>query len=124
MNLFDVTGYLLVASKCSNQELNEIYHKLNRWEWDDRLGRKPDGWEAMKNYNSIFKEPSKDITKHDYIEPIMDYIETRVSQKELYKYYHMTYCKMTRWQHEIWWLKNLKFRIYLYQKRKRKGEQL
>lgn len=40
--------YLHARKDLSNTDLAEIYCKLNSWEWDERLGEKPKGFDTME----------------------------------------------------------------------------
>lgn len=94
--------YTDVLDKCSKQDLIEIYHNLNGWHWDNRLGDIPDNWDTIPDFmlNKEYKLP----TKKDIISPINNFIRNEISDKTLMKYHHMRNCNMTRLQHEkFWW---------------------
>lgn len=57
------------------KELSEIWHNLNCWQWDNRIGVEPDGWSGMD-----YSQKSK------YISPIKRIIELNISAKTLYHY--------------------------------------
>lgn len=62
-------------------------------------------------------------TKHEIMKPITNYIEQKVSEKELLKYHHLNFCNMTRLQHEIYWIKRQVskfFNIGFYSKKQEK----
>lgn len=40
-------GYLHLRKDLTQDDLIEIYCKLNAWEWDERIGEKPEGFERM-----------------------------------------------------------------------------
>lgn len=95
--------YETILEKCSKQDLIEIYSHLNHWEWSYKLGDKPNEWDSMPDY--IMNNHHDFPTKRDIIKPIINYINQKVSEKDLLKYHQLTNCNMTRLQHEIWWLK-------------------
>ena len=43
------TEYLHLRKDLSREDLAEIYCKLNVWQWDERLGEKPAGFDQMSN---------------------------------------------------------------------------
>lgn len=93
--------YENILQNLSKQDLIEIHNNLNLWEWDERLGEKPEGWEDMPNF--MLSEQYKLPTKKRIVSPIMREIEAKVSKKQLMKYWHINYCNMTNLQHEFWW---------------------
>lgn len=96
--------YKEVLSRFSQSELCEIYDKLNGWEWDERLGEKPERFDELPSYNihwyhKLFKRKTKDT----YIAPAMAAIEKHVSKKELWRYHHVHNLGHTDEQFEQWW---------------------
>ncbi|WP_405101745.1 hypothetical protein [Oceanobacillus sp. FSL H7-0719] len=102
----------------SKQDLIEIGSRLNSWNWDERLGNKPKDWDVIPNF--MINEGYKLETKHKIMAPYVDYIESKTTEKERFKYHHMHNCHMTRLEHELWWINNRFqkiFRIGWYSKR-------
>lgn len=88
----------------SQEELIEIYDRLNKYEWDDRLGDKPEGWGQMpENHRHWYHRILRRRTKLDCIIPIMNYIKNRVGQKEVYRYHHLNNLHSTDEEFEKWW---------------------
>lgn len=95
--------YTQILNKCFKQDLIEIHDNLNSWKWDIRLGNKPIDWDTIPDH--IFNNHHDFPTKYKITKPIFDYINKKVSEKELFKYHHLNNCNMTRLQHEIYWIK-------------------
>lgn len=71
-------------------ELPRIYNGLNRYEWAEELGEKPDS----------FKENSTGCTEQLLI---MEYIECKCGAKALSRYRHVVEQGYTDQQFEDWW---------------------
>jgi hypothetical protein len=113
--------YENILDKYSKQDLIEIYHNIGCWKWDNRLGKIPDNWNDIPNF--MLSDQYKLPTKFETTEPIIKYISSKVKEKEIMKYWHINYCNMTKFQHEIYWIKRciLKyFGIGFYSKKQQK----
>lgn len=84
----------------TKDELCEIYDKLNRWGWDERIGEKPEGWDEM-HYWKIGLWPER--TRDNYLRPICERITEIVSEKELLRYHHIHNLHRTNEEFEMWW---------------------
>ena len=93
-----------VDAEFSLQELIEIEHKLNRWEWDDRLGNKPKGWGSLPSYK---KKPliGKRKDKYSIIRPIQEEIEGWVPRYYRLRYHHMISFGATQEEFDTWWMR-------------------
>ena len=80
-----------------NEELCEIYYNLNAWQWDDRLGEKPIGFDEMPIV-ARFKRG-----KFDYADPICQVITEIVGEKELLKHWHLKGLKRTEKEFNTFW---------------------
>lgn len=91
----------------TTKELLEIESKLKRWEWDDRLGYKPLGFDEMPN-----RDRESLFCKYKVLKPYMEEIEKRTSEKQRLRYHHLNNLKRNRLQFEIWWIKRFwRFKI-------------
>lgn len=79
--------------------LCRIYDKLNSWEWDDELGKKPDGWDLLPDFDI----KNKAITKSEIIRPINKLIECIVGTKDILKYHHLNNLNRTEEEFGVWW---------------------
>lgn len=107
-----------ILSNYSKQELAEISNKLNEWEWDDRLGKKPENWDGILDFHlsKNYKLP----TKHKIIKPYITFIHKTIGEKEVFRWHHTHNLQRTKFEFEIWWLKRLiskLLRIGFYNKR-------
>lgn len=95
------------VSNYSNEEICEMIYNLNGWNWDERVGEKPDGFDQMPWYNvHWWHRLIKRKTRQDYIRPAMGYLQQRVTMKEFYFFANVTHSKrMTSEQFEKWWEK-------------------
>lgn len=87
-------------------ELPAVYSNLNRWEWDERLGKKPVDWDDLEKFHHkrfSYKEDKRTKTKHKIIAPLIASIEYRVSEKALFRYHHVHNLGRTDQQFEDWW---------------------
>lgn len=90
----------------SQLELCEIYDVLQSWEWDERIGEKPQGFDELPNYNYKLRHKLlKRKTKEDYINPVIAAIEKTVPRKELFRYHHLHNLKRYNEEFEDWWSK-------------------
>jgi hypothetical protein len=80
------------VSQFSQEELCEIHNDLNRWNWSNKLGEKPTGWDNMKV-----------DAKYKIILPILQEIKEFVSHKKLLRYHHIHNMNKTPEQFEEWW---------------------
>ena len=92
-------------SNYSNEEICEMIDNLNNWNWDERVGEKPEGFDQMPWYNvHWWHRLIKRKTRQDYIRPAMGYLQQRVTMKEFYFFINVTHSKrMTSEQFEKWW---------------------
>jgi hypothetical protein len=88
------------------QVLARIYNNLNSWKWDEALGKKPEGWDALPAWDKEHKV----ITKAEIIRPIMDMIESIIGKKECLRHHWVSGLNRTNEQFEVWW-GNLEERI-------------
>jgi hypothetical protein len=86
----------------SKKELLEIYDKINRWEWDDRLGEKPVNFDEMPN-----RDKGSKFQKYFVLMPYFKEIKKRTSERERAKYHHLHKLKRSRFQFEVWWAQRL-----------------
>lgn len=95
------------VSNYSNEEICEMIYNLNNWNWDERVGEKPEGFDQMPWYNIYWwHKLKKRKTRKDYIQPAMGYLQQRVTMKEFYFFANVTHGKrMTSEQFEKWWEK-------------------
>lgn len=70
-------------------ELNPIdrlglaYCRLNQWEWDEILGPKPDGFDALPYFGAAPGTRKKKYrNRHDCIQPAMRYLESVIAQAQ------------------------------------------
>ena len=98
----------------TKQELVEIDYALNRWEWDERLGPAPDGWDSMPYYLSTGEEARRRFslrrrpaTRRDAIRPVKREIEQHVSSYDSLKYLHMHEFGYTEQEFTEWYLGQL-----------------
>jgi len=70
----------------------EVQYTINRWEWHEALGPKPEGWERMSH-----KEKSK------IIRPIRHSILMDVGEKATLRYLHKRQFGATDQQFNDWW---------------------
>ncbi len=70
----------------TKSELHEIYDTLNSWEWDERVGTKPSGFDELPDYNyKWYHKLLKRRTKADYIEPAMARVSQLLSKENVFK---------------------------------------
>jgi hypothetical protein len=92
----------------SKKELAEIWNKLNGWEWDDRLGERPDGWNEMPRSSKGTK-----FSKYFYIKPYIEQVREKAGEKGCLKYHHLYNLKRSRIQFEVYWIKRQFRRFFL-----------
>jgi hypothetical protein len=114
-----IKNYVLRGGRClmnwnlnySKQELADIWHNMNNWEWDNRLGTKPDNWDDIPNYN--LSNYHKNVTKHDTIHPILAEIEKKIGLKYCLKWFNVHKSqKMTNLEFEFFWLKEMILKLF------------
>lgn len=71
----------------SNEELCEIYYNLNGFEWDDRIGEKPKGFDDLpkirrRNHHKFTIK----ATKRDYTHPVFLIVKEILPEKD-YRYW-------------------------------------
>lgn len=86
-------------NKFTTEELCSIYNNLNYWKWDERLGRKPDNFEHLPDY----QKKRYGISKDTYITPIIKEIRRRVSEHDLLRFHHINNLGRTEKEFEEWW---------------------
>lgn len=94
----------------SNKELAEIYNKLNNWQWDYRLGVKPENWDQLPDYKS--KNVYSYLTKYKISKPYVILIKKAIGEKECLRFHHIHNLGRTNFQFEIWWIKRTFNRIF------------
>jgi hypothetical protein len=77
----------------------KAYATLNTWEWDEYIGKKPEGFDDLKNYD----RDKTVITKNTIITPYMNFIHDLIGEKNCNRYWwkyelHRNYLKWL-----IWW---------------------
>lgn len=88
-----------------DEQLCEIYQKLNAFEWDERLGAAPPNYYSLECYSeddSWFSNRNK-ITRFDYLRPICDFLQDIVSKKALDRYHHIKNLHHSEEEFETWW---------------------
>jgi len=108
-----ISGALDTLSKISEDEWPSIHCKLNRWEWDDRLGTKPEDWDDMPSWKdkkilwfTTCEEDKKTRTKFKIISPLNQFIDNSVGAKAVLRYHHIHNLGRTDQQFEDWWNSN------------------
>lgn len=81
-----------VVDGLPREALPEVWNRINRFEWDTRLGEMPNGWENMSL-----------LERHQATKDICSCIESRSSSKELLRYHHKVELGRTDQQFEDWW---------------------
>jgi len=87
------------------KQWSSIYHNLNSWEWDDRLGDKPERWDNMPDF---YKGPFASIknifldTKFETLKPIMNYIRLCIGERELLHYNNVVVLGKTEDEFREW----------------------
>lgn len=102
-------------------ELAEIYHIINIWEWHDCLGEKPLNWDNLPDYS--FSKQHTLPTKKDIINPVARHIRSLIGEKETLRYLHVSKLSKSHYQFEYWWLKEKAkkfFKLGFYSKKGRK----
>lgn len=62
--------------------------RLNSWEWDEYIGPKPEGFDAMPEYDRKPNGKRETFpTKADYIDPAVTAIEKIIGEAEVSKFY-------------------------------------
>ena len=81
-----------IISSFSEEELLEMGHRLNRFEWPDALGSAPEGFEEMIPGLKLF-----------HIDPWAMAIELHTSKKARLRYVHTRELGRSEEQFEDWW---------------------
>lgn len=81
-----------IISSFSEEELLEMGHRLNRFEWPDALGSAPEGFEEMIPGLKLF-----------HIDPWARAIELHTSKKARLRYVHTRELGRSEEQFEDWW---------------------
>lgn len=91
-----------IINTLSTDQKCEVYCTLNCWEWPDVLGDKPYNWDSLPTYIKGVNN------KKMYIDPLIDYIKTSVSEKEISKYWNLVYTKSFKREKDFenWYRKN------------------
>ncbi|MDY0396790.1 hypothetical protein ACFSMW_14685 [Virgibacillus halophilus] len=91
----------------SKQDLLEIYANLNKYQWDYRLGTKPNGFDEMPDYDRNLYQ-----TKYNVLKPYLRLLGSILTEKEVLKYHHIKNLNRTDSEFKWWWFKR-KIRILL-----------
>ena len=89
----------------SKAQWPSIYYNLNRWEWDDRLGDKPDNWDNMPEFYRGCFAPIKNAflnTRYETLKPIMHYIRLCTGERELLHYNNVVILEKTEDEFREW----------------------
>lgn len=84
----------------SKQELLEIHDKLNRYEWDYRLGSKPQRFDRLPNHDRHTY-----LTKYNILKPYMKLLGSLLTEKEVLKFHHVNNLNKSEREFNRWWLK-------------------
>ena len=90
----------------NTEELARIHNILNRWDWPEQLGDKPENWDTMRDHDYL--RDSNEITKHVIITPIMAEIKNIIGLKECLRWHHLNNLDRSNEQFEKWWKKEEK----------------
>jgi len=85
--------------KFTKKELLEIYNNLNSFEWDNRIGMKPHGFDVLPNYSKNKWQTTKSII----IKPYFEAITSLLSKKQVLKYHHLHNLHRNIFQFYFWW---------------------
>ena len=96
----------------SKQELIEIGDKLNHWQWDERLGPSPHGWDSMPNIAKSFTgrwRPFRKTSpnKYDTMRPLVREINWYVSTYDFLKFHWLHNLGKTEQEFIEWYLGRL-----------------
>lgn len=83
----------------------EICDILNHWKWDDRLGEKPEGWDALPYSRPLefWARRKEKLTKYIIIHPVIKAIEDLAGEKSIFRYHHLHNLHRTELQFEDWY---------------------
>lgn len=93
-----------IKTQYSTDEICEMIDRLNGWEWDDRIGDKPDGFDDLPRYNirwwhKLMNRP----TRRPYLEQAMWNLQSLVTAKEYYHHHHAKNLGVSEEEFEMWW---------------------
>lgn len=94
-------------SRFTKEELCRIYDNLNSWRWDDRLGKKPNGWDDLPNYRRTSIGKMFFNSKYKIIRPIMAQIEEEIGKKKLLEWHWIHNLHKTKEEFEAWLSKEM-----------------
>ncbi len=89
-------------SRFTEDELCQIHNSLNRWEWNELLGEKPDGWDSMKNFRNPYIGRRFFKSKYKIITPIHRQIEEIVGMKKILEWHWINNLGRTKEEYETW----------------------
>ena len=91
------TEYLHLRKDLSRKDLAEIYCKLNAWQWDERLGEKPAGFDQMSHKEC-----------HLIVWPLIMQIRMLVDKYSLEREWHFQHCNCeTVDEYDAWYSANV-----------------
>lgn len=88
---------------CNKEILCEIYQKVNSFQWDSRLGEKPEMFDSLPEFNWKWYHIFRKETKWKYVRPICQAITAIVGEKELLRYHHIHNLGKTDEEFEQFW---------------------
>lgn len=83
----------------SDDELCDLYWKVRKCEWDDRMGEKPKNFDKLPEYPDMRKWYQKIFrkkTKFHYIKPYLRGIQALVDREKIMDYYYLNIKKMSQ----------------------------
>lgn len=94
-------------SKFAEEELCQIHNRLDRWEWDYRLGPKPEGWDRLPMYHRSSIKKRFCNSKDKIITPIIEEIEIKVGRTKLLEWHWIHNLKRTKEEFREWLFKEM-----------------
>lgn len=94
---------LMRVATYEKEVLCEIYERTNSFQWDDRLGEKPEKFDVLPDYNSKWWHIFRKETKWKFTHPICEAIRVLVGEKELLRYHHVHNLGRTDEEFEQFW---------------------
>lgn len=85
---------------------------LNSWTYPNELKKsQPFWWMNMRDSDPKIKgfwinSRMYGKSKSPLIRPLRDYMEKQIGTKATFEYWHITRCRMTKTEHEEWWIEN------------------
>lgn len=90
---------ITILKQYSRRELAEIWCNLNQYDWDNRLGEKPDGFDEMPNYDR-----KTTFSKHFHLKPYYDEIMARTSDFDRSRAWHLNVLGHSKLQFYHYWI--------------------